>query len=192
MTDDVLPTDPAGGDPPAAAGQPDFATWIADPTNAEFTKKLRTEAGNYRVKAKAAEELLGGLPKALEEAKTEARTQKLRASLSETFHVKGLSPGNARLARLALIDGGHMTRLGKALDAEDFDEQVETTIDELMEELPELRGAGSAARRTSAPMTPSSHPSMDQLTYEEIQGMPAEAVESARRSGRLNRLLGRS
>jgi hypothetical protein len=189
------PGDTGGAAPPPGAAppaQPDFDAWIAQPINAEFTKKIRTEAATNRVKAKAAEELLGTLPKALEEAKVEARAQKLRASLSETFHNKGVSPGSARLARLALIDGGQMTRLTKALDAEDFDQQLEDSIDELMEEMPELRGAGSsAARITSAPMTPTSHSSQDQLTLEEIQGMPAEAVESARRSGRLNRLLGR-
>jgi hypothetical protein len=118
----------------------------------------------------------------------EIRGLKLRASLAEAFHREGLKPG---LARAALLDGGHMSRLESAVDASDFDEQIETTLGELVESMPELRGSSTAPIRSSAQMRPPQNDSQI-LSRDELAGMDPEEVAAALRSGKLDSILGRS
>jgi len=118
----------------------------------------------------------------------EIRSLKLRAKLSESFHDLGLKPG---ITRAALIDAGHMERLQADVDKPDFDEIVSTTLEELAENMPEVRGSGTAPVRTSAPMNHSQNPTL-QISHEELAGMQPEEVAAALRSGRLNSILGRS
>ena len=54
MATNAPPADDAG-DPPV----PTYEQWLADPTNAEFTRKLRNEAASYRVRANHTESELG-------------------------------------------------------------------------------------------------------------------------------------
>jgi hypothetical protein len=219
MTDDVLPArTPTGGAGGAAPPQPRDWSQPQPEAGPALEKELadaRKEAAAYRQaqRGQLAEGLkklagvvghefdpaspptidqliaqVGKLPEDLKAARDQVRSQTLRASLSEKFHELGLKP---RITRAALIADGHMEKLAKAVDAADFDEQIETTLGELVESMPEVRDSGNHAVRTSAPMSPSSHSAMSQLTLEEIRRMPPEEVESARRAGHLNRLLGR-
>jgi hypothetical protein len=119
----------------------------------------------------------------------ENRSLKLRAGLAEKFHDMGLKPG---ITRAALLDGGHMSRLESAVDASDFDEQIETTLGELVESMPELKGSGGPMpTRSSAQMRPPQNDSQI-LSREELAGMDPEEVAAALRSGKLDSILGRS
>jgi len=117
----------------------------------------------------------------------EVRTERLGRVLAESFHALNLKP---KLARGVLISEGHMERLQADVDKPDFDEIVSTTLEELAENMPEVRGSGSGPTRTSAPMRP---PANDmQVTQEELAAMSPEEVQKALHSGKLNTLLGRS
>jgi hypothetical protein len=118
----------------------------------------------------------------------EIRGLKLRATLAEKFHSLGMKPG---ITRAALLDAGHMDRLQAAVDAPDFEEQIETTLEELAENMPEVRGLGSAPTRSSAQFRPPQN-DMAQISREDLDGMEPEAVAAALRSGKLNSILGRS
>lgn len=118
----------------------------------------------------------------------EIRALKLRATLSESMHAHGLKPS---LTRAVLRDQGHYERLETKVEEPDFEEIVSTTLDELAEQMPEVRGPGSGPIRSSAPMTPTvAH--NEQHTLDEVSAMSPEQVTEALHSGRLSRLLGRS
>jgi len=204
---------PPAGTPPAS----DVETLRAQLAHANSElEKVRKEAGGYRIAAKgqlavAARRISGllGTPiaddqdppdinglidqldpskhaAAIKQKDTEIRSLKLRATLSENFHRLGMKPG---LARAALLDAGRMEKLSAAVDADDFDERVETTLEELAENMPEVRGSGSAPIRTSAPFRPPQNDTM--LTQEELAALSPEQVTEALRSGKLDRILGR-
>jgi hypothetical protein len=176
--------------------------------------RLRRESGGYRLRNKgelaaAARKLSGALgtpvaddadppdintlieqldPAALKSKDGEIRGLKLRATLAEKFHSLGMKPG---ITRAALLDAGHMDRLQAAVDAPDFEEQIETTLEELAENMPEVRGSGSAPTRSSAQFRPPQN-DMAQISREDLDGMEPEQVAAALRSGKLNSILGRS
>jgi hypothetical protein len=203
------PGGPSGGDPAGdPPGQPTYDEWLAEPLNVRYTKKLRDEAAGARVKARdqaselarklgvetpdgspplSVDELVEKL-KPLRESGDTIRSLKLRASLAEAFHAKGLKPG---ITRAALLDQGHMDRLTKAVDAPDFDEQLDTTLGELVESMPEVKDAGRGVGARGTEFKPNPHPYEGQLTLEEVSAMQPEEVLKAQQSGLLDRLLGR-
>jgi len=113
------------------------------------------------------------------------RGLKLRATLSENLHRLGMKPG---LTRAALIDQGHMEKLSAAVDATDFDEQVSTVLEELAENMPEVRGSGPVPIRTSAPMRPPV--ARQQLSRADLELLSPDEIVQARETGLLDELLG--
>jgi hypothetical protein len=207
------PGDPGGGqsgDPPEPS-----APLTPDQLRAE-NARLRRESGGYRLRNKgelaaAARKLSGvlGSPVAddqdppdinnlidqLDPGKHTAalkakddtiRSERLGRVLAENFHALNLKP---KLARGVLVSEGHMERLQADVDKADFEEIVKTTLEELAETMPEVRGSGPIPTRTSAPFGPSAP--REQFGLDDVNAMTPEDVASALKQGKLDELLGR-
>lgn len=115
------------------------------------------------------------------------RSQALDLHLERAYSRHG---AKGDVTRAYLDAQGHTKRL-QALDPEreDFSEAVDDAVAEVLVDAPELKGS-TAPIRSSAPFRPPQH--FEQLGVEEVNAMEPEQVAAALRSGKLNRLLGRS
>jgi hypothetical protein len=203
------PAPPAPPSPPPPSGSKTYEEWIADPVNAEFTKALRKEAAENRVKAqtatKASEatfrelakslgvEIPGGDP--LDPAKL---TEELSKTRRENLELK---VGNA-LEQASRKHGADTELLvpylrGSAalekLDptSETFTADVSAMVKTLLEKNPKLKAAQVAPR--SGGEFPGGKPPVQQLTREQLQQMykagQVEEIQKAREAGQLDQVM---
>lgn len=201
---DAPPAAPAGDPPPA--DKPTFEAWIADPTNAEFTKGLRKEAADNRVKAtqatKAAEttfrelakslgiEIPGGDP--LDPTKlTEqlTRTQRELSELRVGAAVEQASRKHGADTELLIPFLRGTASLDKLDPTSDtFAAEVSALVKGLLEKNPKLKAAGQVPTRNGGEF-PGGKPLTQQLTRAQLVGMKPEEIEAARQAGQLDLLL---
>jgi predicted component of type VI protein secretion system len=200
------PAPPAPPSPPApAAAAKTFEEWMADPVNAEFTKALRKEAADNRIKAqtstKAAETTFRELAKALgieipggDPLDPAKLTEELSKTRRENLELK---VGNA-LEQASRKHGADTELLvpylrgSAALDkldpaSENFVKDVSDLVKTLVEKNPKLKAAQVAPR--SGGEFPGGKPPVQQLTRAQLQGMKPEDIEAARQAGQLDSVL---
>lgn len=201
---DAPPAPPAGDPPPA--DKPTFEAWIADPTNAEFTKGLRKEAADNRVKAtqaaKAAEttfrELAKSLgidvpggdpldPAKLTEELTRTRREIIDLRMSAALEQASRKHGADTDLLIPFLRGS------AALDkldpsAETFPAEVSAMVKGLLEKNPKLKAAGLVPTRNGGEF-PGGKPLTQQLTRAQLVGMKPEEIEAARQAGQLDLIL---
>lgn len=205
-------TPPAPG--AAAPQKPTFEQWIADPTNAEFTKKLRDEAASNRIKAnKAGLEALRPLADMMGVELPAGEQQNDPAAILKQFQERDAK--REAQVRDLLIDNtlkdlyvkhavhpdltkGQLMMAGVLKDLDPTGVDFKTTLDgavkKLAETMPQIKTAAAPPpppRRTSAPMQPNGD-AKQQLTLEEVRKMKPDEVEAARKAGQLDEVLGRN
>jgi hypothetical protein len=98
------------------------------------------------------------------------------------MHRHGAKPS---LTRAYLLDTGAMAKLDPS--AADFEEQIETALEEAMEREPGLRSQGNFSPKGGTEMTGGTGQS-PAYTREEIAAMRPEDVVQLRRAGKLGHL----
>jgi len=206
------PTPPAPPPPSGGKGAPTFEEWVADPVNAEFTKALRKEAADNRVKAQTATktaettfrelakslgiEIPGGDPldpsKLSEElAKTRRENLELKVgnALGEAFAKYGAKP---KLTRALLAEEGSLRDLDPT--SSDFQRELNARVKKAVEDNPELKvGQASTSRQAVGAEFPGGgQPPSQQLTIEHIGLMKPDEVLEAMKKGQFDALLGRN
>jgi hypothetical protein len=187
MSDAVPPVDPANDQPPPA-GPPAADVVERNRWLEEELAKTRREAASNRVKARELSEQLAkaASPDVMAAKNAEIVAHRVRADLAEAFQKHDIR--NTRIARAVLLDSGVMDRLHQAVDAEDYDEQVDTAVSELASN-PELqarpRGPAGAEFRGAG------YQSKQLTNKDQIDAMkPAEVVAALER-GDFDQVLGR-
>jgi hypothetical protein len=200
--------------PPAAAqeGKPSFEEWMADPVNAEFTKALRKEAADNRVKAqtatKTAEATLRELAKSLgvevpggdpldpsklseELAKTRRENLDLKvgSALDAAFTKYG---AKAKLTRALLRDEGALRDLDPT--SPDFQRDLNSIVKKAVDDNPDLKVGQAPTPKppVGAEFPGGGQPPSQQLTKEHIAVMKPDEVLAAVKEGKFDVLLGRT
>jgi hypothetical protein len=202
------PSDRGGG---GGGPQPD---WETRAKNAEHElEKVRRESAGYRTGnkgqvAEAARALAGlagielstdkapdlqamvtQLGVQLQQHSAENRESKIQAALSDAIHERGMNP---RLTRAFLREEGVLQKLDPS--KADFEEQIESALDDAIDQEPALKGTSTAPRVVGADFhgagDPSGYgPGASGYTREELSAMRPEDVVRLRKAGRLNHLL---
>jgi hypothetical protein len=185
---------------------------MSDPVNAEFTKGLRKEAADNRVKAatatKTAEttfrelakslgvEIPGGDPldpaklsEELSKTRRENLELKVSGALGEAFTKYSAKP---KLTKALLADEGGLRDLDPT--AADFQRNLNAIVKKAVEDNPELKvGQASPSRSpVGAEFPGGGQPPSQQLTKEHIAVMKPEEVLEAVKKGQFDALLGRT
>jgi ribosomal protein L29 len=209
------PVTPPPSPPPGMFGA--AATPPADPAErikhleAELAK-TRTEAAGYRTqnKGELAEfkkqlaALAGGTPdapgpsdpasilaqiqKERADEKQEIRRLKVDLALNDVYQKVGVK---AKTTRSLLETEGLLSGLNP--DDAEFPKSLHAAVKKLADEYPELKTAQATAPtaiRSSAPF-PGGNNAPPQLTREDLKGMSAEEINTAREKGQLNQVLNR-
>jgi hypothetical protein len=174
---------------------PDYRTWLAVPINAHHSQELRRENAAHRVKNRTLTEQLKGLDPdgtgraSLSGVHQELRQLKVDNMVLSTAHKQGVS--DLRRLRFELSESDAL----KTLDPSDahFAEDVDSLIGELVVQVPELKSGGRQSfppQGTGAQFRPG--PTSTQISRSDLANMTPEEIDAARRSGKLNAILGRS
>ena len=157
---------------------------------AEFTRGLAGLAGIEAEGADAAT-LIARLQERDDQRVAEVREARVAKALAERLHKNNVDYGSASLVRAALSDTGVLKSLDPA--AEDFADQLDDHIKELLDEHPRLRGESNRLPSKSGSELTGGNglDTSNQLTHAELAFMSPEEIVEARKAGRLDMLLGR-
>jgi hypothetical protein len=206
------PAPPAAPTPPAGAKTPTFEEWVADPVNAEFTKALRKEAADNRVKAQTATktaeatfrelakslgvEIPGGDPldpaklsEELAKTRRENLDLKVGSALDAAFTKYGAKP---KLTRALLRDEGALRELDPT--SADFQRDLNAIVKKAVDDNPDLKAGQAPVLKppVGAEFPGGGQPPSQQLTEDHLAVMkPAEVLE-AMNKGQFDVLLGRT
>jgi hypothetical protein len=178
---------------------------MADPVNAEFTKQLRKEAADNRVKAttatKAAEttfrelakslgiEIPGGDPldpAKLTEELSKTRRENLELKVGNALEQASRKHGaDTELLVPYLRGSAALEKLDPS--SETFANDVSALVKGLLEKNPKLKAAQVATR--SGGEFPGGKPPVPQLDRNWLKGKSPEEIEAARQAGQLDVLL---
>jgi hypothetical protein len=178
---------------------------MADPVNNEFTKQLRKEAADNRVKAttaqKAAEttfrelakslgiEIPGGDPldpAKLTEELSKTRRENLELKVGNALELASRKHGADTEFLIPYLRG---TAALEKLDpsSENFANDVSALVKTVLEKNPKLKAVQVATR--SGGEFPGGKPPVPQLDRNWLKGKSAEEIEAARQAGQLDVLL---
>jgi hypothetical protein len=172
--------------------------------DADYVKKLRAEAADYRTKFQAAktdaETKLAPILKALgldgETAPDPAKlAEQLTATQRENRELK-VSHAVIEAARKHSADTDLLVpylRGSSALDSLDpasatFAKDLSDLVKNLVEKNPKLKASAPAAPRSGGEF-PGGSPTVQQITRDQLKGMTPEQINAARLSGALDQLL---